>query len=91
MQYFDSLPKVVYTDQNGISTIRTNLLARVSIIPQVLKDPMLYYQYEPSTKTLKKLQLDKVIDGKEIVDYFLTDELSKPKEKPKSSYNYGDE
>ena len=28
---------------------------------------------------------------KEIVDYFLTDELSKPKEKPKSSYNYGDE
>lgn len=28
---------------------------------------------------------------KEIVEYFLTDELNKPKEKPKSSYNYGDE
>ena len=46
MQYFDSLPKVVYTDQNGHTTIRTNLLSRVSIVPETLKNPMLYYQYD---------------------------------------------
>ena len=46
MQYFDSLPKIVHTDQNGNSTIRTNLMARVSIIPENLKNPLLYYQYD---------------------------------------------
>ena len=46
MQYFNSLPKVVYTDQNGHTTIRTNLLSRVSIVPETLKNPMLYYQYD---------------------------------------------
>ena len=45
MQYFKSIPKVIYTDQNG-SSIRTNLLARVSIVPQSLKSPMLYYKYD---------------------------------------------
>lgn len=46
MQYFDTLPKLIYTDQNGHSSIRTNLMARVSFIPEVLKNPMLYYQYD---------------------------------------------
>lgn len=45
MQYFDTLPKVVYT-QNGVASIYTNLLARVSVIPQILKDPLLYYTYD---------------------------------------------
>ena len=45
MQYFDTLPKVVYT-QNGVSSVYTNLLARVSVIPQLLKDPLIYYSYD---------------------------------------------
>lgn len=45
MQYFDTLPKVVYT-QNGVSSVYTNLLARVSVIPQLLKDPLIYYTYD---------------------------------------------
>ena len=46
MQYFDTLPKIIYTDENGTSSIRTNLLARVNILPSILKDPVLYYQYD---------------------------------------------
>ena len=45
MQYFDTLPKVVYT-QNGVSSVYTNLLARVSVIPEMLKDPLIYYSYD---------------------------------------------
>lgn len=45
MQYFDTLPKVLYT-QNGVASIYTNLLARVSVIPQILKDPLIYYSYD---------------------------------------------
>ena len=45
MQYFDTLPKVIYT-QNGVSSVYTNLLARVSVIPQLLKDPLIYYTYD---------------------------------------------
>jgi hypothetical protein len=45
MQYFDTLPKVVYT-QNGVSSVYTNLLARVSVIPEILKDPLIYYTYD---------------------------------------------
>jgi hypothetical protein len=45
MQYFDTLPKVIYT-QNGVSSVYTNLLARVSVIPEILKDPLIYYTYD---------------------------------------------
>ena len=44
MQYFETLPKIVYT-QNGVSRIYTNLLARASIVPEFLKSPALYYKY----------------------------------------------
>ena len=46
MQYFDTLPKIIHTNDNGISTIMTNLMARVSIVPEVLKNPMVYYKYD---------------------------------------------
>ena len=46
MQYFDTLPKVIYTDAVGISKIVTNIMSRVSIIPQLLKNPLNYYQYD---------------------------------------------
>lgn len=46
MQYFDTLPKIVKTDANRNSVVMTDLLARVSIIPEFLKNPVLYYDYD---------------------------------------------
>lgn len=45
MQYFDTLPKIIQSDNVGISRIFTNIMARASIIPEVLKNPMVYYNY----------------------------------------------
>jgi len=46
MQYFDTLPKIIETDNVGVSRVFTNLLARASIIPDVLKNPLVYYSYD---------------------------------------------
>ena len=46
MQYFDTLPKIVYTSLSGTPTLYTNLMARVSIMPSMFKDPLIYYQYD---------------------------------------------
>jgi hypothetical protein len=46
MKYFNTLPKVVVTQPDGTSVISTNLLSRVSMIQDLLKDPLLYYSYD---------------------------------------------
>jgi hypothetical protein len=46
MQYFDTLPKIIYVDEFGNSSIFTNLLARVSIMPDILTNPMVFYEYD---------------------------------------------
>ena len=45
MQYFDSLPKIVHINEFGVSKVMTNIMARVSIIPQILNNPAVYYEY----------------------------------------------
>lgn len=45
MQYFNTLPKVIYTE-NGVSNVYTNLMSRVSVVPSFLKNPAIYYQYD---------------------------------------------
>jgi len=45
MQYFDTLPKIIKTDSVGNSVVMTDLLARCSIIPEILTNPMVYYEY----------------------------------------------
>jgi hypothetical protein len=45
MKYFDTLPKIIVTE-NGNSTIRTNLLSRSSIIPGLFSNPMVFYDYD---------------------------------------------
>jgi hypothetical protein len=45
MQYFDTLPKIVKTDSIGNSIIMTDLMARCSVIPEILKSPMVFYEY----------------------------------------------
>lgn len=46
MQYFDTLPKIIVEDNRGVSSIVTNLLARCSVIPNILKNPMVFYRYD---------------------------------------------
>jgi hypothetical protein len=46
MQYFDTLPKIVYTSPQKTSSVYTNLMARVSLIPTLFKNPLLYYKYD---------------------------------------------
>jgi len=46
MQYFNSLPKIIYRDKNNISTIYTNLISRANIIPNILRNVLSYYQYD---------------------------------------------
>ena len=45
MQYFNTLPKIIKTDENSVSILMTNLMARASIIPELLKNPLVYYEY----------------------------------------------
>ena len=46
MQYFNSLPKIIHTDASGISRVFTNIISRISILPSVLKNPLVYYKYD---------------------------------------------
>jgi len=46
MQYFDTLPKIINIDSRGNSKVMTNLLARASVMPAILKDPLIYYSYD---------------------------------------------
>jgi hypothetical protein len=46
MKYFDTLPKIIQYDNKGIGRAFTNLLARASVIPELLKNPAIYYRYD---------------------------------------------
>jgi hypothetical protein len=46
MLYFNTIPRISTSDNNGNSIILTNLLKRVNIIPSLLKNPSLFYQYD---------------------------------------------
>ena len=56
MKYFNSLPKVVYTDKNNTRTLYTNLMSRASVIPSVLNNALSFYK----DKTL--LRIEKFLD-----------------------------
>ena len=45
MKYFETLPKIVVTE-NNVSSIKTNLMARVSVIPNLLSNPAVFYEYD---------------------------------------------
>ena len=46
MKYFENLPKLVKTDAKGNSLVMANLMARASVIPSLLKNPAVFYQYD---------------------------------------------
>jgi len=45
MYYFDTLPKIITPDQNGYPILMTNLLARASIVQELINNPMQFYEY----------------------------------------------
>jgi Base plate wedge protein 53 len=46
MKYFNSLPYLVTTDYNGNTYALKNLLIRTGLIPQLAKNPLLFYKYD---------------------------------------------
>jgi len=47
MQYFSTLSKIIYNNPiTGHPIILTNLLARTSVVPTTLNNPLIYYKYE---------------------------------------------
>jgi hypothetical protein len=46
MQYFATLPKILKTDATGQSILMTNLIARSSVVPSLLNNAALFYQYD---------------------------------------------
>ena len=46
MKYFDTLPKIVGSDNNNNAVILTNLMARASIVSDLATNPLLYYTYD---------------------------------------------
>jgi hypothetical protein len=45
MRYFNTLPNLTQTDLNGNSITLKNLLVRTSLIPDLQKNPLLFYEY----------------------------------------------
>ena len=45
MFYFNTLPKIITPDQNGIPILMTNLLARAKLIDELKDNTMLFYSY----------------------------------------------
>jgi hypothetical protein len=46
MKYFNTLPKILTSDNNSNGILLTNIMARASLIPEALKNPVLYYTYD---------------------------------------------
>jgi hypothetical protein len=46
MQYFATLPKILKTDATGQSILMTNLVSRLSVVPSLLNNAALFYQYD---------------------------------------------
>jgi len=46
MFYFNSFPKVITTDYKGNGILLTNIIKRVNIIPALISNPLLNYNYD---------------------------------------------
>jgi len=46
MKYFNTLPRILTSDNNSNGILLTNIMARASVIPEALKNPVLYYTYD---------------------------------------------
>lgn len=46
MKYFNSLPLISVTNNAGNTQLYRNLMTRLSVIPSLFNDPLLYYSYD---------------------------------------------
>ena len=46
MLYFDTFPLVIASDYKKNAILLTNLMARVQVIPSLLRNPLLFYSYD---------------------------------------------
>jgi hypothetical protein len=46
MKYFQSTPKIAVTDKYGNSVVYRNIMARSSIKPALLTNPLVFYEYD---------------------------------------------
>ena len=59
MKYFNTLPKVSITDKKGTTKIARNIMARTSVIPSIMKNPLLYYSYDIQDGDTPEIVADK--------------------------------
>jgi hypothetical protein len=65
MLYFNTLPKILTVDNNNNVIKLTNLLARSTIVDELLKDPMLFYNY-----TVQEGDTPEIVAGKYYGDQY---------------------
>jgi hypothetical protein len=59
MYYFKTLPKIVTPDENGYPILMTNLLARASMVQELLNNPMQFYEYAIQEDDTPEIVADK--------------------------------
>jgi hypothetical protein len=59
MKYFQQLPKLLVTDEKGVSKLYTNIMARASIIDSLLNNPILFYSYDIQDGDTPEIVADK--------------------------------
>lgn len=59
MRYFDSLPNIVTTDVKNNSVVMKNLLVRTQLIPELSKNPLLFYKYSVQEGDTPEIVADK--------------------------------
>lgn len=62
MSYFRKYPKVVITQPNGASSVMVNLMARTSIIKDLLNNPVLFYKYDIQDGETPEIIADRYYD-----------------------------
>jgi hypothetical protein len=62
MLYFNTFPLVVASDSKNNAILLTNLMARVEIIPSLLRNPLLFYSYDLKESDRPDIIADKYYD-----------------------------
>lgn len=59
MKYFNVLPKIAITSQKGTTQVARNIMARTSVVPSIMKNPLLYYSYDIQEGDTPEIVADK--------------------------------
>jgi hypothetical protein len=90
MLYFQTLPKISYPDGRGNKIVMTDLLTRVYLVSQLIKDPINYYSYEVKDGETPEIVADKYYGASE--NYWLVmlaNQINDPQwDWPLSQYNF---